>query len=340
MSLPFQRALVTGGGGFLGRGIIDRLLDADVSVVSLARGEYPDLEKRGVTVTRGDIADPQFVTRAARDCDVVFHVAAKAGIWGKRDDFFATNVTGTVNVLASCVQNSISRLIYTSSPSVVSNGGNLEAVDESAPYADHYLADYPHTKAQAERMVLEANAQIDGLSTVALRPHLIWGPGDNHLVPRIVARGRRRRLRLIGDGSNRVDSVYIDNAVDAHLLAAERLGEDSPIAGQAYFITNGEPLAMSDLLGRILQAADLPPITQQMDPERAFRIGRRLEKIYRFFRVRREPPMTRFLAHQLSTTHFFDISASKRDLGFEPKVSIEEGMKRLRHWLHSPSPTS
>ncbi|MEE8169900.1 MAG: NAD-dependent epimerase/dehydratase family protein, partial [Phycisphaerae bacterium] len=240
MIAKIQHALVTGGGGFLGRAIIGRLVARDVAVRSLSRGDYPELVALGVETVRGDVADPGVVAAACRGCDVVIHTAARAGVWGSRRDYEATNIRGTENVVAACLACGAPRLVYTSSPSVVFDGRDMEGVDERAPYPSKYHAHYPRTKAHAERTVLAANS--DKLATVALRPHLIWGPRDNHLVPRIIARGRAGRLRRIGRENKLIDSVYIDNAAAAHLLAAERLSPGSPIAGGAYFITNGEPM--------------------------------------------------------------------------------------------------
>ena len=257
-----MNALVTGGGGFLGGAIVRLLRQRGDSVRSLARGDYPGLRDLGVEQIRGDLADPEAVRRAVEGCDVVFHVAAKAGIWGPFEDFHRINVEGTRNVIAACRATGSRRLVYTSSPSVVFDGRDMEGVDESAPYAERFEAPYPATKAEAERLVLAANDA--DLATVALRPHLIWGPGDNHLVPRIIARARAGRLRRIGRRPNLVDSIYIDNAAEAHLLAADRLAPGAPIAGRAYFISQGEPRPLWDLVNRILRAAGVAPVARSV----------------------------------------------------------------------------
>jgi nucleoside-diphosphate-sugar epimerase len=327
-----MKALVTGGGGFLGSAIVSGLAARGDAVVSLASNRYPALDALGVTQVQGDIADPAAVERAAAGCDVVFHVAAKAGIWGRYADYHRANVEGTANVLAACRQHRIPRLIYTSSPSVVFDGRDMEGVNESVPYPTRYEASYPETKAHAERMVLTANS--GELATVALRPHLIWGPGDNHLVPRILARGRVGKLRRLGRRNPLIDSIYIDNAADAHLLAADRLAPGSPIAGKVYFLSQGEPVPLWDLINRILACADLPPVTRSVPVWLAYSAGWLLECVYELFRRQSEPPMTRFLARELATAHWFDISAARRDLGYEPRVSIDEGLRRLREWLH------
>lgn len=323
-----MKALVTGGGGFLGKAIVERLVARGDSVTSYARGDYPELRTLGVTVARGDLSDADAVCRAAEGCDIIFHVAAKAGIWGPYQEYYHANVVGTENIIAACRACGIARLVYTSTPSVVFDGKDQEGIDESAPYPSHYHAHYPQTKAQAERLVLQAN---DGrLATVALRPHLIWGPGDHHLVPRILARARAGILRRVGRRDNLVDCVYIDNAADAHLLAADRLAPGSPVAGKAYFISQGDPWPLWDLVNAILQAADLPPVTRWVPPSLAYAAGWAFETAYRLLGLTSEPRMTRFLACELSTAHWFNIAAARRDLGYHPSVSITEGLRRLR----------
>jgi nucleoside-diphosphate-sugar epimerase len=310
---------------------VQRLLARGDCVQSFSRGDYPELRALGVKIHQGDLADANAVRRAAEGCDIVFHVAAKPGIWGPVEEYYRANVFGTDNVLAACRHWGISRLVFTSTPSVVFNGNDQEGIDESAPYPEHYHAHYPRTKAIAERAVLQAN---DGrLATVALRPHLIWGPGDHHLIPRILARARAGKLRRIGTRDNRVDCVYIDNAADAHLLAADCLSPGTPIAGKAYFISQGEPWPLWDLINRILKAADLPPVTRTISPTLAYAAGWSLEMVYWLFAVESEPRMTRFLAQELATAHWFNIDAARRDLGYHPAVSIEEGLRRLEESL-------
>ena len=327
-----MRALVTGGGGFLGEAIVRRLRARGDEVRSLARGDYPALREIGVDVHRGDIGDSEAVHAAAEGCDVVFHVAAKAGIWGPYEEYHRANVVGTENVIGACRAHGIGKLVHTSSPSVVFDGEDQEGVDETTPYPEHFLAHYPRTKAEAERLVLAAND--NELATVALRPHLIWGPGDNHLVPRVIARARAGKLRLVGGRPTpAVDSVYIDNAADAHLDAEARLAVGSPVAGKAYFISQGEPVPLSELIDGILGAAELPPVDRSVSPRAAYVVGSMLEAVYGLFRIESEPVMTRFLARQLATAHWFDISAAKEELGYEPKVDISEGLERLSAWL-------
>lgn len=328
-----MKALVTGGGGFLGGAIVRRLIERGDEVVTCQRGDYPWLKEIGAAVVRGDLANSDVCAEAVKGCDIVFHVAAKASVWGDLDAYRSANVTATSQLITRCEQADVGRFVFTSSPSVIFSGHDEEGVDEAAPYPQKYLANYPATKAEAERLVLSRRRS---LAAVSLRPHLIWGPRDNHLVPRIVDRAKRGKLKLVGPGDNLVDSTYIDNAVDAHILAADQLtqhGGDAPCAGKAYFITNGEPLPIRELIDRILATAGLPPVGKRVSPRVAYAAGAVLEAIYGTLGIRKEPLMTRFVARQLSTAHWYDISAAKRDLGYEPRVSIDDGMIRLRDWL-------
>jgi nucleoside-diphosphate-sugar epimerase len=326
-----MKVLITGGSGFLGRALARTLIQRGHEVRSFSRGSYPELESLGIDVRRGDITDEESVISAVEGCDAVFHVAAKAGVWGPYGEYHRINVSGTKNVINACRKHGIKRLIFTSSPSVVFDGSDQNGVDESEDYPSDFLSHYSETKALAEQLVLKANS--DDLATVSLRPHLIWGPGDNHLIPRIIARAKAGKLRLVGDGRNLVDTVYIDNAVNAHILALERLSPGAPISGKTYFITNGEPLPMGDIINRILKAAGLPPVTKSIPADTAYATGAVMEFSYSILGRKEEPLMTKFLAKELSSAHWFDISAARRDLGYNPVVSIDEGMERLKEWL-------
>lgn len=323
-----MKALVTGGGGFLGGVIVRMLRERSDQVRSFSREEHPALTEMGVEQFQGDLADRNAVIKAAAGCDIVFHVAAKAGIWGSYDDFYKANVVGTENILAACRSNSIGRLVYTSSPSVVFDGSDVEGGDESLPYPRRFEAHYPATKALAEQLVLASNSPE--LSVTALRPHLIWGPGDNHLVPRIILKGRTGKLRIIGTRPNLVDTVYVDNAARAHLQAADRLFPGSSVAGNCYFISNGQPLPLWEMVNRILAAADVPPVTRSISPKLAYVAGCLCESLWTLFSLSGEPPMTRFVAHELASAHWFNIEAARRDFGYHPEISIDEGLELLR----------
>lgn len=321
--------MVTGGGGFLGGAIVRKLIERGDTVRSFSRGDYPELGKLGVEQIKGDLSDPAAIEEACNGMDIVFHVAAKAGVWGNYADYYQANTVGTENVIQACLTKGIDTLVYTSSPSVIFDGSDMAGVDESVPYPDHYHAFYPQTKAMAERRVIEVAAE--GLKTACLRPHLIWGPGDLHFAPRILARAKK--LRIVGEGKNMVDTIYIDNAADAHLQAADQLQETDEISGRVYFISQDEPINLWEMINSILQAGGKSPVTRHISQKAARRAGAFLEFIYRTFRLPGEPRMTRFLAAELGTSHWFDISAAKRDFNYIPKVSTEEGLKRLAKWL-------
>lgn len=328
-----MNAVVTGGGGFLGGAVVRLLRQRGDTVRSFTRSAYPWLDELGVEQSLGDLSDPTAVERAVNGCDVVFHVAAKAGVWGRYADYFGTNVAGTRNVLAACKKLGVRRLVYTSTPSVVHAGGDVEGANESLPYPKHFDAYYPQTKALAEREVLAANGS--DLATVALRPHLIFGPGDPHLVPRIIESARKGKLKRIGTRPVKVDVTFIDNAAQSQLDAADRLDVGTAPAGKAYFVSNGEPVELWPFVDRILGEANLPPLTKTVSAWKARLAGRVLELVYWLFRLPGEPPMTRFVANQMSTSHWYDISAARRDLGYSPRVSVDDGLKRLGERLRA-----
>jgi len=333
-----MKVLVTGGGGFLGAAICRLLRQRGEEVVSFQRGHYPALAECGVRELRGDLADSTAVAAAARGCEAVIHVAARAGAWGAYHDYHRANVIGTESVLAACRAHRIGRLVYTSTPSVCHRGRvPVEGGDErSAPPAARFKAAYPATKAIAERAVLAANDTR--LATVALRPRLIWGPGDPHLLPRLVARARAGRLRLIDGGDQRIDTTYIDNAAEAHLDALDRLRPGAACAGRAYFISNGEPRPLREVINGLLRAAGAPEVSRSMPFGLACGLGAVFEAAWWLLPLRGEPPMTRFIAEQLATPHWYDISAAAREIGYRPQVSIDEGLARLADSLSTPIP--
>ncbi len=324
-----KKVMVTGGGGFLGKAIVKKLIEQGADVSSFSRSRYVELDRIGVRQTQGDLANPTDVMNAAKGMDIVFHVAALPGIWGAWDTYFNVNVTGTINVIQACLQHNVRQLIYTSSPSVVFDDTDMEGVDESVPYPDKYLAAYPETKALAEKEVIKA-AQ-DGLPSIILRPHLIWGPEDNHLVPKIISRANR--LKIVGPMDDLVDTIYVDNAADAHVLAAQKLAQRPELSGNIYFISQDDPISKWTLANEFLAAAGKPPISGRMSEKTAYAAGWVFEQIYRVLRIESDPPMTRFAAKELATSHWFDISRAKQDLGYTPKISIQEGLCRLKAWL-------
>ncbi len=343
--------LVTGGTGFLGRRLVERLLAQGRRVTVLGRTPAPDLVARGVTFIQASLEDAPAVTAACAGITTVFHTAARVGVWGRYDDFYRTNVLGTRTLLEGCRRHGVHTLVHTSTPSVVYNGCELANADESLPLTTACPSPYPLTKAIAEREVLAANSPA--FRTVALRPHLIWGVGDPHLIPRVLARARAGRLRIVGDGRNRVDMVHVENAVDAHLCAEAALqtvagvadpgpGSTSPAttaAGRAYFITNDEPVVLWDWINGLLTALGEPPVTRKLSLGAATAIGAVCEAAWRLLPLTGEPPMTRFIAAELARDHWFNLTAARRDLGYAPRVTMAAGTAELVAWYrqHQPS---
>ena len=324
-----MKALVTGGGGFLGLYIVEQLLAAGHNVRVFSRGNYPALTALGVETQQGDLRDAASVEQACRNIDAVFHVAAVPGVWGAWETYHGINTLGTQNVIAGCRANGVQRLVYTSSPSVVFDGADHVNADESLPYPTKWLCHYPHSKALAEQAVLAAN-DPNGLRTVSLRPHLIWGPRDNHLIPRLIEKARTGRLRQVGRGDNVVSISYVENAAAAHLQAEQSLRNSISAAGRAYFVNEPEAVNLWSWINLVLDRAGLPPVTQRISATTAWTVGAILETAWRILKRSGEPPMTRFVAAQLSGSHSYSVMAAQRDFGYKPLVSVEEGLRRMQ----------
>ena len=360
-----MKALVTGGGGFLGLRLVQRLLDDGIEPISFSRGSHPELAKLGVEERRGNLDSFDDVDAAVEGCDAVFHVAAFPSVVMDPTPYYRTNLLGTRNVVAACLKNRVRKLVYTSTQCVANTVESQEGIDESTPYAPRFLCWYQMTKAVSEQIVRAANyapwtddydfggldfspanfrrlnpkiniattprdsTREDALMTVALRPHLIWGPGDRHLVTRLLERSLFRRLVRVGDGKNMIATIYVDNCADAHKLALDALVPGSSVPGSVYYIAQEKPTNCWRWIDELLALAHEPPVQSSVSFESAWRRGAILEKIYSIFRLKGEPIMTRFLATQLAKSYWFDTTRAKNELGFVPKISIEEGMRRL-----------
>jgi nucleoside-diphosphate-sugar epimerase len=322
-----MNVLVTGGGGFIGSALVHELVKEGYSVTSFSRNDYPDLKRIGVKVIRGDLSDSNAVLKACQNMDIVFHVAAKEGITGTYKEYFLTNVTGTENIINACIVNNIRWLIYTSSASVVFDGSDIEGANESLPYPSHPISFYTATKALAEKTILKSNCP--SLKTIALRPHLVYGPGDNHLIPRVVEQARQGKLRRIGDGKNLIDVSYIDNVVNAHINAIQAITENPEISGRAFFITNGEPVLLWDFLNKILESYGLEPLSKSVPVWFAYLLSLLAEAIHKTILRNREPSLTRFLVKELSRSHWFDISNARKHLNYNPAISNIEGLRNI-----------
>jgi len=328
-----MKVLVTGGGGFLGRAVVEKLAARGHSVRTVSRGDYPDLRALGVEHFRGDLLDRQKIEDAVAGCDVVVHAAAKPGEWGKYQDFYDANVTGTDYVIDACRKCGVQKLVFTSSPTAVLSGKPQEGIDESEPYPQKYYSPYAETKAISEQHVMAANDAT--LATVSLRPRLVWGARDPNILPRITEMQRQGRLRIIGTGEQKIDCTYIDNASEAHVLAVDKIAIGSPIAGKVYFISNGEPIAVKDFINKIMDAYGLPPVTAHVPFGVVYNVGAMCESLYRSVGAKNTPPMTRMAALAMGIPSWFSIEAARRDLGYNPEVSIETGMKLLKEQLSS-----
>jgi nucleoside-diphosphate-sugar epimerase len=327
------RILVTGYGGFLGAAICQQLIQNGYRVRGLARGNYPKLASLGIECIQGSITDPQSVEASLQDVDAVIHTAAIAGVWGKTSDYQSINVDATDLLLKVSQSAGIRAFVYTSSPSVTFDGQPQSGIDEQVPYPTKWLCDYPRTKAIAEQRVLAAN-DPSSFATCSLRPHLIWGVGDPHLIPRVIERCRQGRLRRVGSGQNLIDTVHVDHAAQAHVLALKKMLAGDPYAsGRAYFITDGQPVRCWDWITTILDCAGLKPPSRSISLQSAYRIGRVLETLYGWMGKTQEPPMTRFVALQLGVDHYFDISAAKDRLGYAPNLNRQAKIEEMRRWL-------
>ena len=327
-----MKILVTGGTGFIGQRIVRRLLEKSHEVEIIGRSTRPREEAMSfhpIDLSREPVPD-----KVCEGVDAIFHVAAKAGVWGSSASYESANVFGTRQILKLCRKHGVRYLVHTSTPSVVFTGKPFRGEGEELPYGRDWLCHYARTKAIAEEEVLAANER-ENLKTIALRPHLVWGPEDPHLIPKVVAKARSGNLRIVGDGSNRVDLTHVDNAAHAHLLALEALVDGAHPGGKAYFISQGEPVALwpwlNDLLTRIGEA----PIKRKVSLRKAYATGFLLECAWKILGLKSEPPMTRFIAVQLGKDHWFDDSAARRDLGYEPVVSMEDGLNETVAWLQS-----
>ena len=330
-----MKALVTGGGGFLGRAIVEMLLNRGDQVRIFARQKYPQVEAYGAEGMQGDVRSLDDLVNACRGMDVVFHTAALPGIWGDPEVFHGINVKGTENVIGACKRCGVGKLIYTSSPSVVFDMKDECGIDERTPYPEIWFNPYSQTKAQAEQIVLKASGH-DGLLSCSIRPHLLWGPRDNQLLPRLIDRARRRRLSIIGKGENKVDLTYIENAAMAHLLACDAM-TSKRVSGQAYFISDDNPVILWDWINALLEKLEIKKIRRHIPVRLAYGLGYCFEGLYHLIGKYDEPLMTRFLAKALSCSHYYDISKAKRDFGYRAIVDNDEGVRRTVEYLKKAS---
>lgn len=322
-----MKVLVTGGSGFLGSAICRDLIERGYAVRSATRTPAPELERQGIEDQRCDLADPAQVREVVQDCDAVIHTAAKVGIWGARNEFFRTNLSGTQHLIEESRRAGLKRFIYTSTPSVCFDGKGHRNADETLPYAKRHLAAYPESKMQAEKLVLKSNSSE--FATCALRPHLIFGPDDPHLIPRLIERGRARKLIQVGTGANRVSMTWVDNAAGAHIDALEAFEDGGKHGGKAYFIAQEDPVCLWEWIGELFEELDVPPVKRKISRRFAYALGATLEASWNLLRKKSDPPMTRFVALQLACEHSYDMGPARRDFGYRERISMADATARL-----------
>ena len=322
-----MKVAVTGAGSLLMSTIAHRLIQRGDDVVCIQRRRVDILNCQQ---EMADVRDADGLRRATVGCDAIIHGAARVGIMGSSEDFRSVNVDGTNNVLEAALQNNISRMVFVSTPSVTHTGTSLIGALADRAVTGRSHSHYAETKAQAEQLVLSANC--NSLSTVALRPHLVWGPGDTQLVGRIIERASQGRLVMVGSGNALVDSTYIDNAADAHIAALDALHTGASCAGNAYVIANGEPRTVNELMRGMCDAAGISFAPKNIQLAIATRMGTAIERVWPLIR-KSEPPLTRFVAEQLGTAHWFDPRPAQVDLAWSPSVTIDEGFQRLHNWF-------
>lgn len=329
-----MKAVVTGASGFLGSHLVRLLRERGHDVVAGTRRPAPELERLGARVVTLDLGDRDALRRAFKNCEVAFHVAAKTGVWGPRAEFVRSNVTGTENVIATCEARRVRKLVFTSSPSVVFDGRDQVRASNDLPYARRFLCAYPETKAKSEQLVLAANGRW-GLTTCALRPHLIFGADDPHLIPRIAERARAGKLRRIGDGANEVTVCAVENAAHAHVLAAQSLAPDAPHAGRAFFVGQEDPVRLWPWLDDLLRRAGLPGVERSIGVAPARALATACELWWKALRLDGEPPLTRFVVAQLSRSHSYDMQPAHAAFGYREIVSTERAVEAVVGALRS-----
>lgn len=326
------RILVTGGQGFLGGALVRALVALGFGrVAATVRRPAPELEALGVEVVSVDLTSQEQAIQATSNRDLIFHTAAKAGVWGSLESYRAINVDATRFLLEGARRHKVPYFVHTSSPSVTFQGRSSENETEEAPYGHSPLNAYCLTKIASERLVLQST----DLKVLALRPHLIYGPGDPHLLPRVFEAAKKNRLVRVGDGLNRVDVTHIDDVVAAHLCVLPRL-HSNEVWGQAYFVTSGVPVRLWSWIAHILHWKGLPTVPRSLTLHQAVALGRLLEASFRALKKETEPPLTQFSALQLGCSHTYSIEKARRLLGFHPTVhpysSFDRQFEEERDW--------
>jgi nucleoside-diphosphate-sugar epimerase len=319
-----MKVLVTGAGGFLGGEIARLLVSEGHEVVNLSRNHYVELDTYQIPTLKCDLANKEFVDLTG--FEAVIHCAAVAGVWGKKASFYDTNYHGALHLFDMAKKAGVKYFVYTSTPSVVFGKEDIIWGDEKLPYPDRFYTYYAHSKALAEKYILE-NSDHE-MESVAIRPHLIWGKGDPHIIPRLVKKARKGELKRVGNGDNLVDVIHVKNAAIAHVQSLMALKNGKGLGGNAYFIGQERPVNLWEFINQILHYNDIDPIVDSVSFKMAFFIGGFLEFVFKLFGINKpEPPMTRFVAMQLAKNHYFAHDKAHKDFGYEPKLTIEEALE-------------
>ena len=325
-----MKILVTGGRGFVGKKISQKLFELGHDVETLSRSDL-DSNSTKIKHHKIDLSKKIKDVKIFEGVDCIIHTAAKAGVEGNYSDYYSANFIGTLNLLQASKENGVQYFIHTSSPSVVFSGKAIRDGKEDMPYISSRISPYSFTKAIAEKKVLSSNRK--DFATVALRPHLIWGENDPHLLPRVINRHKMGKLKIIGNGLNKVDLTHIDNVVHAHILAFDALVSGKPIGGRAYFISQNEPVLLWKWLNSIFKTLGLDAVESNLGFPKAYLAGTVAEFLWKVLPMRSDLPMSRFVACQLAHDHWFSTEAAKRDFGYEPIVSMQEALDKTMPWL-------
>ena len=330
-----MKIIITGGLGFVGRAVAAKALKLDGvdEILVVGRNVSPEPAKilPGIRYLSFDLSKKGSYDWL-HDSHTVFHIAAKAGVDGRIEEYMAANLVATESLLNACRKYQVKRFIYTSTPSVVFNNSNIQGGKESLPYLSSPISPYAYTKALAEKLVLDSH-EPKRFQTLAIRPHLVWGKGDPHLLPRIIDRHRKGKLRMVGDGTNRMDITHVENVAHAHICAFSAMLKNQYLGGKAYFIGQNEPVLLWPWLNQIFAELGLPPLTKKISFKNAYYIGSIIEFLWKALNLRRDPPMTRFIASQLAHDHWFSNESAEKDIGYKPKIDMKQAMLETLPWL-------
>lgn len=324
-----MRMLVTGGTGFVGRKLAHRLLGSGHEVFAMGRNEIVGkrLEQAGITFLKIDLSDEAAVIAACEKIDYVFHCGAFSSPWGEYEQFYKSNVLGTMHVIQGCKIHGVKRLIHVSTPSIYFQYDDRIDVKEDDPLPEHFANHYAETKYLAEKEI--DKAYREGLPVITIRPRAIFGPGDTAIIPRLIKVNEEKFIPLIHEGKARLDLTYVENVVDALLLC---MNSPEETLGEKYNISNGEQVQLKEILETLFQTLDMPLRYKKVPYGVAFRLAELLEWVSRTFQNNKEPLLTKYTVSVISKTQTLNIEKAKKELGYEPKISVNEGIELYAKW--------